>query len=239
MRAHNPEMAARLMDAQRAGQTLRAAAQSLGISHAWAREIVQEEVSWANIRRFKAGESAAALSPDRVRALLGKAESSAVLSQDRVQSLQVKSRSESPSLRLARLLREQAQLYERMDTLNRTIDQLRTQIARGDHIDPSILSVVTAVSIEFGVRQDVILGFSRTTPVTLARFACWAICRELLNCSSAYIGQAFRRDHGAILHGTQRVRDLVQQQPLFAAHLGSARERAGAALGIPSVVAPK
>lgn len=70
----------------------------------------------------------------------------------------------------------------------------------------NLLSVISFVS---GQHEDAILGTSRARGLVLCRHVYYHIAREKMGLKLAQIGSFFNRDHTTIIHGINKVKDMV------------------------------
>lgn len=70
----------------------------------------------------------------------------------------------------------------------------------------NLLSVISFVS---GQPENEILGTSRTRGLVLCRHVYYHIAREKMGLKLAQIGSFFNRDHTTIIHGLNKVADMI------------------------------
>jgi hypothetical protein len=70
----------------------------------------------------------------------------------------------------------------------------------------NLLNVISFVS---GQPEDAILGTSRSRGLVLCRHVYYHIAREKMGLKLAQIGLFFNRDHTTIIHGINKVKDMV------------------------------
>jgi hypothetical protein len=74
-----------------------------------------------------------------------------------------------------------------------------------DHIYDQALTIVSAGT---DVPREAIVGHSRTERIVFARHILWYIMREVFKRSYATIGAPTRHDHGSVLHGVRKLKEL-------------------------------
>ncbi len=118
--------------------------------------------------------------------------------------------------------------YERASDDLRAAHELESATLLGS-LSPVMLTLVRAVSAEFGVGVGDLLGKRRVVEVALPRHCLWAVACEIHG-SPSVVARAFGR-HTATLHWSVRAcRDLARQDARFAARVARVR----AALAAPS-----
>lgn len=70
----------------------------------------------------------------------------------------------------------------------------------------NLLSVISFVS---GQPENEILGTSRASKLVLCRHVYYHIAREKMGLKLAQIGSFFNRDHTTVIHGLNKVKDMV------------------------------
>lgn len=70
----------------------------------------------------------------------------------------------------------------------------------------NLLNVISFVS---GQPEDAILGTSRSRGLVLCRHVYYHIAREKMGLKLAKIGSFFNRDHTTIIHGLNKVKDMI------------------------------
>lgn len=70
----------------------------------------------------------------------------------------------------------------------------------------NLLNVISFVS---GQPEDAILGTSRSRGLVLCRHVYYHIAREKMGLKLAQIGSFFNRDHTTIIHGLNKVKDMI------------------------------
>lgn len=73
----------------------------------------------------------------------------------------------------------------------------------------NLLSVISFVS---GQPEDQILGTSRSRGLVLCRHVYYHIAREKMGLKLAQIGSFYNRDHTTIIHGLNKVKDMLSIQ---------------------------
>lgn len=99
--------------------------------------------------------------------------------------------------------------------------KLVDQYYRSDlHEKPAFEQIVAAVSKQFKIPSEDILGTSRKAPIVLARHVAVYATREITGDSWNHIGGLFGdRDHTSMMHGYQRVSEAIQQDRELRAHV--------------------
>ena len=91
--------------------------------------------------------------------------------------------------------------------------------------EDTVARAAHAVAGAFGFSLGLLLGRSRAGRLPEARFALYRLLREADARATLHdIGRALRRDHGAILHGLRRSRELASAYRDYAERLAAARE---------------
>lgn len=70
----------------------------------------------------------------------------------------------------------------------------------------NLLNVISFVS---GQPEDAILGTSRARSLVLCRHVYYHIAREKMGLKLAKIGSFFNRDHTTIIHGLNKIKDMI------------------------------
>ena len=101
-----------------------------------------------------------------------------------------------------------ARLNNRHVSLARTQELLADIACRNRVLDgPGIIAVV---SENFGFHPDDMTSPGRAQPLATARQIAMYLCREYTDDSLVQIGRHFNRDHSTIVHGIDRVKQLIQ-----------------------------
>lgn len=79
------------------------------------------------------------------------------------------------------------------------------------------------VANRYGVPETLLVTRHRDEATARTRHMAMVLCRELTTSSTQQIADHFDRDHGTVVHATQRIRDLCQTYPLFAAEFAEVR----------------
>ena len=100
-----------------------------------------------------------------------------------------------------------------------------------DHLSPQ--AVLNAVASYFGLQTEALIGSSRKKDIALARQMCmYLLCIET-DLSLGQIGSLLgNRDHTTILHGRDKVRDLVETDATIRLQVLSIRERASVPVAV-------
>ena len=77
--------------------------------------------------------------------------------------------------------------------------------------------IVEEVCHQFKLSLGALLSRNRTAAVSIPRFVVFQIARELNKIPYEQIGSLFKRDHGTIISGCHRLRDLVATEAALAA----------------------
>lgn len=89
----------------------------------------------------------------------------------------------------------------------------------------AIAAVQRIVAVDFGVQPADFIARDRSEPLATARRVAMALAREVTGASLGHLGAIFERDHGAVLHAQQSVRDQCETDDLFAARVGTLRAK--------------
>lgn len=101
-----------------------------------------------------------------------------------------------------------ARLNNRHVSLGRAKELLSDIASRNRVVDgPGIMSVVAE---NFGFHPDDMTSPGRAQPLATARQIAMYLCREYTDDSLVQIGRHFNRDHSTIVHGIDRVKQLIQ-----------------------------
>lgn len=101
-----------------------------------------------------------------------------------------------------------ARLNNRHVSLSRAQELLADIASRNRVVDgPGIISVVAE---NFGFHPDDMTSPGRAQPLATARQIAMYLCREYTDDSLVQIGRHFNRDHSTIVHGIDRVKQLIQ-----------------------------
>lgn len=71
-------------------------------------------------------------------------------------------------------------------------------------------AIVSIVSDAKGVSVKDMMSDSREWPIVLARWKAMWLCREHLSASYSQIGRWFNKDHGTVLHGLSKLKNLPE-----------------------------
>tara|TARA_R110002020_G_scaffold4272_5_gene18992 strand:- start:161 stop:610 length:450 start_codon:yes stop_codon:yes gene_type:complete len=78
-------------------------------------------------------------------------------------------------------------------------------------LEKNYLNYIIAICEEI-FQVDNLVSKSRKRIYTEARFACWALMRNILHMSTTKIGLKFNKDHSTIVHGTQQHKILLEYE---------------------------
>lgn len=84
--------------------------------------------------------------------------------------------------------------------------------------------VITHVSLAFDIPAKDILGDRRLRQFARPRQAAYRLVRDFAGKTYPEIGRVFRRDHTTVLHGCQKVSELVRSSHTFAEKYAIARD---------------
>jgi len=109
-----------------------------------------------------------------------------------------------------------ASLNEGKRTAAEAAEALRDYAEAGTPFRITIERVMEHVCQHFGVEPAQLTGSRRSKNVVLPRQTAMYLCRELTDHSLPDIGRAFERDHSTVIHAHGRIRDMMNEDPLFA-----------------------
>ena len=99
----------------------------------------------------------------------------------------------------------------------------------------SIAEIIDIVARHFGVKKADLLGGRRNKSITLPRQVCMQLARELTQHSLEEIGQHFGgRDHTTVVHASQRITQLRDQDPTLSGLIEDLKSRIHNATGVPT-----
>jgi len=101
-------------------------------------------------------------------------------------------------------------------TLEAAQEALRDYVQAGTPFRITLEQVMKAVCEQFGVSLDEMTGRTRSKQLVVPRQIAMYISREMTDHSLPDIGRAFKRDHSTVIHAHAKVRDLLQEDPVFA-----------------------
>lgn len=78
---------------------------------------------------------------------------------------------------------------------------------------PPVMDIVRLVADAYRVSQCEIQASRKTKRLAHARQVAMYLCRELSGESYPEIGRAMRRHHSTVIHGVQKIRRLVAEDP--------------------------
>lgn len=94
---------------------------------------------------------------------------------------------------------------------------------------PAMLSVRLIQSLvagHYGTTRSKLIGDQRLAALVFARHVAMWLSLEMLNGATLpAVGRAFRRDHTTVLHGRNRIRKLIADDPAFAQEVEDLRQQ--------------
>jgi len=88
---------------------------------------------------------------------------------------------------------------------------------RGETLLARVLEIVAESARLYGVPESLILGRTRSQPVSDARQMAFLVARETIpGATYDAIAQVFGRDHGTVMHGVLAATDRIKIEPLHA-----------------------
>jgi chromosomal replication initiator protein len=118
-----------------------------------------------------------------------------------------------------------ASLLDRPVTLEDTQEALKDYTQAGAPFRITLERVMQAVCEHFGVSLDEVQSRIRSKNLVVPRQIAMYICREMTDHSLPDIGRYFKRDHSTVIHGHGKVRDLLDEDPVFAKMIEELMER--------------
>lgn len=97
----------------------------------------------------------------------------------------------------------------------------------------AVAAVQAIIAADFAMPVRSFAIRDRSEPLSTARRIAMVLCRDLTSCSLQSIGDAFGRNHTAVCHAIESVRDQCETDTAFAARVGTLRLRALTALKSP------
>lgn len=93
-------------------------------------------------------------------------------------------------------------------------------------------AIIQAVAEHFQVPVTAIMGKSRLQSIVRARYVAMHLVRQILGWKYTEIARVFRRcDHGTVLHGMERIKIDMEQDPSFYNLIIALRHRIGEGFG--------
>lgn len=135
------------------------------------------------------------------------------------------------------LRKREKELLE-LKRLRESVSALEMDHGHAESEPKSIMAtILKVVSNHFKLSPSLILGPRRNEFITLPRFYCFYLSRELSNASLSQVGMTFgNRDHGTVIHGIKALRNRMDTQPKARKDYDDIRAEVLAALGRGDVV---
>ena len=118
-------------------------------------------------------------------------------------------------------LEERLTKLKKLAALRREIDQTSANIVDWKRY-PMMEVVIDAISKNFGVRPEDVVGWSKMFHIMCARTAFYFLLRKSTGYSFADLGRSIGRNHSTILYGCQRASEMLTLDRAFAVKLAAA-----------------
>jgi chromosomal replication initiation ATPase DnaA len=94
--------------------------------------------------------------------------------------------------------------------LEHSLESLSMDVLEIGPENPEVAAIMRMVAIEYELKISTILSPLRTAVVAEARHLAMLIAREQTKLGFEDLGLIFRRDHGGVLHGVRRAKELCE-----------------------------